>query len=1077
MNDKYGDLIIDDFDAWYEGDAPSFEGDDKQYKDGEDGFIITMNERTYPDLYYWSDVTGMSVDEIIDKYNGKLIWLDPRQYADSGDRTVGWITKDQYLTGRIEKKYKLAQKLHEETGLFEENLKLLKANLPSRPDCDDIHISLGAPWLPTWVIEKFMVWLLRLSFQPTVEIDTHIGKKVIIMRSHVNDVLNYKSYGTVDMSAVKIIEHIINGTSIKAYDQVPKEEGKGTKSVVNNIRTIYLNEKATLIKAKWQEFIRSHDRIEDAAWKAYNENFGYHISRFDGSYLTLKDANPNIKLYPYQKDAIAHGLFKKNMLLAHCVGAGKTWIYDSVVHESIRLGLSKKALIVVPNATLEAASKAYKEIYPQDDILVVHPKKEFKPANRKQTLEDIKSDKYSVIFMAYSSFDMLSMSKDYVLEAQMEHIKELADNERRAQTYKMGSIYQSKVKKAWELYHKLEEEFKETECSCFDKLGIDHMVVDEAHNYKNIYLSCGYDNIVGLNSYGSAKAEKMLDKVDYINEIVGRVTMATGTPITNSLAELYVFQRYLQPTDLKLCNIYHFVDWIATFAEDETNFEVDVDSVNGKFATRFNHFHNLPELMAMLSEIIDFYQAEPDDELLPDFNGYHDVVVKKSKAQADYIANIAKRTEAIRTRQVPRTVDNLLKVTVQGRMAATDIRLVKDDVPQTDEDSKLKACAENMMRFYKSYPDTTQIAFSDIGTPKDTFNLYDELKEELIKRGANADEIAYIHDADSDAKRDKLEKEFNAGKIRILIGSTQKLGTGVNVQNKLIAVHHLDVPWRPADMVQREGRIIRQGNLNDEVFIYRYITEASFDAYTYQLLENKQKFISQFLSGAMTAAHRDETDCSDTVLSYAEVKALAIGNPLIKERVEVSNRLEHARINQRAKRKELAGLHELLDGMPDRIAMAELLVEKCQADIEFYDEHMEHQSKEYRVSFGEELMDMLAKNIMKEHDSLFSEYQGFGVWFPKHMKADEPYVILHNPGGNKYTAHMDFRSTGLGCAMRLEYQLNHLRDRLATFQSNVEDLYKQLHQAQMTIDEGNTYDEEVRILATRLDEIDKELKG
>ena len=867
-NDEFNndDLVIDDFDAWYDGDAPSSGGDDKQYKDGEDGFIITMNERAYPDLYYWSDVTGMSVDEIIDKYNGKLIWLDPRQYADSGDRTVGWITKDQYLTGRIEKKYKLAQKLHEETGLFEENLKLLKANLPSRPDCDDIHISLGAPWLPTWVIEKFMVWLLRLSFQPTVEIDTHIGKKVIIMRSHVNDVLNYKSYGTVDMSAVKIIEHIINGTSIKAYDQVPKEEGKGTKSVVNNIRTIYLNEKATLIKAKWQEFIRSHDRIEDAAWKAYNENFGYHISRFDGSYLTLKDANPNIKLYPYQKDAIAHGLFKKNMLLAHCVGAGKTWIYDSVVHESIRLGLSKKALIVVPNATLEAASKAYKEIYPQDDILVVHPKKEFKPANRKQTLEDIKSDKYSVIFMAYSSFDMLSMSKDYVLEAQMEHIKELADNERRAQTYKMGSIYQSKVKKAWELYHKLEEEFKETECSCFDKLGIDHMVVDEAHNYKNIYLSCGYDNIVGLNSYGSAKAEKMLDKVDYINEIGGRVTMATGTPITNSLAELYVFQRYLQPTDLKLCNIYHFVDWIATFAEDETNFEVDVDSVNGKFATRFNHFHNLPELMAMLSEIIDFYQAEPDDELLPDFNGYQDVVVKKSKAQADYIANIAKRTEAIRTRQVPRTEDNLLKVTVQGRMAATDIRLVKDDVPQTDEDSKLK-------------------------------------------------------------------------------------------------------------------------------------------------------------------------------------------------------------------RKELAGLHELLDGIPDRIAMAELLVEKCQADIEFYDEHMGHQSKEYRVSFGEELMDMLAKNIMKEHDSLFSEYQGFGVWFPKHMKADEPYVILHNPGGNKYPAHMDFRSTGLGCAMRLEYQLNHLRDRLATFQSNVEDLYKQLHQAQMTIDEGNTYDEEVRSLATRLDEIDKELKG
>lgn len=664
-----------------------------------------------------------------------------------------------------------------------------------------------------------------------------------------------------------------------------------------------------------------------------------------------------------------------------------------------------------------------------------------------------------------------------MLEAQKEHIRELVDNERRAKTYKMGSLYQSRVKKAWDVYHELEEEFVETECTCFDKLGIDHIVVDEAHNYKNIYLSCGYDNIVGLNSNGSAKAEKMLHKIDYINDIGGRVIMATGTPITNSLAELYVFQRYLQSTELKLCNIYHFVDWIATFAEDETNFEVDVDSVNGKFATRFNHFHNLPELMGMLSEVIDFYQAEPDDELLPDFNGYQDVVVKKSKAQAEYIANLAKRTEAIRARQVARTEDNLLKVTVQGRMAATDIRLVVEDAPQTKEENKLKVCADNIAKLYMEHPDTTQIAFSDIGTPKDTFNLYDELKSELVSRGINGDEIAYIHDADSDAKREKLEKAFNAGEIRILIGSTQKLGTGVNVQNKLIAVHHLDVPWRPADMVQREGRIIRQGNLNDEVFIYRYITEASFDAYTYQLLENKQKFISQFLSGAMSAAHRDETDCSDTVLSYAEVKALAIGNPLIKERVEVSNRLEHARINQRARRKELGVLHELLDGIPDRILKARELVDRCQEDIDFYEENMEHQSKEYRISFGEELMEQLAKNVMKEHDSLFSEYQGFGVWFPKHMKAEEPYVILHNPGGNKYTAHMDFRSSGLGCAMRLEYQLNHLTDRLATYKANEDDLYKQLHQAQKEIDDGNAYDEEVRSLSVRLAEIDKELKG
>lgn len=1073
---KLDDLLIEDIDLMYDDhDDSGINGENPQYS-GDDGFIITMNNRAHPDLYYWSQVTGFSVEEIIERYNGKLIWLDPEQYKLTGDKTVGWITKDQYLTGRIEKKYKLAKEMNESTGLFEENIKLLRANLPDRPDSDDIHISLGAPWVPTWIIEKFLVWLFGLFYNPKVEIDTQIGKKVVYVYGYVNQVKNYKTYGTKDMAAVKIIEHILNGTSIKAYDQVPKDDGKGTKSVVNTQRTIYLNEKAALIKERWQEFIKIHDKIADAIWKAYNDNFGYHMCRFDGSYLKLSDANPDIILYPYQKDAIAHGLFKRDMLLAHCVGAGKTWIYSSVVHETIRLGLSSKALIVVPNATLEAAAKAYKEIYKDDKVLVVHPKKEFKPDKRKSTIDEIKSDKHQVIFMAYSSFDMLSMSKEYALNKKKEYIQELVAQEKTAKTRRMGNYYNSAIKRAQDSYNKLRDEYKETECTCFDELGIDHIVVDEAHNYKNLSIYTGYDNIVGFNTKGSAKANKLLEKIDYLHSIHGRVIMATGTPITNSMAELYVFQRYLQPTELKLANIYHFTDWIATFAEESTSFEVDVDSVNGKFATRFSSFHNLPELMAILSETIDFYQADPEDENLPDFNGYQDVVVKKNKAQAKYIAHIAERTEAIRTHAVPRTEDNLLKVTVQGRMAATDIRLVDADAVVGDEDNKVKVCAANMAKLYHQYPDTTQIAFSDIGTPKDTFNLYDELKKQLVKIGVKPEDVAFIHDADSDAKRDKLEKQFNNGDVRILVGSTQKLGTGVNVQSKLLAVHHVDVPWRPADMVQREGRIIRQGNLNEEVFIYRYITEASFDAYTYQLLESKQKFISQFLSGALSATHRDETDCSDTVLSYAEVKALAIGNPLIKERVEVSNRLEHAKINQRAKRKELVNLSELIDGMPDRIRKAESLIDRCIFDNEHYENSMEHLTRDYRIEFGEELMKQLAANVMKDHDSLYTEYQGFGVWFPKHMKADEPYVIIHIPSGNRYTVNMDFRSSGLGCAMRIDYLLNHLDERLDKFRDSLEDLNTQLRQAVNDIDQGNPYDEEVERLAERLDEIDRELK-
>lgn len=1079
MKNTYDDLIIEDLDVMYQEDMTTGggESDETPLYSGDDGFILTMNERAYPDLYYWSKVTGLSIDEIIEQYNGRLIWLDPEQYKLAGDRTVGWLTKEQYLTGRIEKKYKLAKDLHEATGLFEENLKLLKANLPDKPDSEDIHVSLGAPWVPAWVIEQFLSWLLGLFYKPQVDIDTNIGKKTVSVYGSVNNVKLYKTYGTKDMSAIKIIEHILNGTSIKAYDQIPKEDGTGYKSVVNTQRTIYLNEKAALIKERWKEFITIHDKVSDAVWKAYNENFGYHMTRFDGSYLRLQDANSDIKLYSYQKDAIARGMFKKDMLLAHCVGAGKTWIYDSVVHESLRLGLSKKALIVVPNATLESAAKAHKDIYPMDEILVIHPTKEFKPANRKKTLETIMSDKYKIIFMAYSSFDMLTMSKEYVLEQQKKRLEELIQLERTSNSRRMDSYYKSQIGIARTRYEKLRDEYKENECSCFDKLGIDHIVVDEAHNYKNISIRCGYDNIVGFNSKGSTKANRMLEKIDYIHNIKGRVIMATGTPITNSLAELYVFQRYLQPTELKLANIYHFTDWISTFAEESTSFEVDVDSVNGKFATRFSGFHNLPELMAILSEVIDFYQANPDDDLLPEFNGYQDVVVKKNRAQTEYIAHIAERTDAIRSRKVNRTEDNLLKVTVEGRMAATDIRLVDETAEMGDEDNKVKVCASNMARIYHQNPGTTQIAFSDIGTPKDSFNLYDELKSQLEKLEVKSEEIAYIHDADSDAKRDRLEKQFNEGTIRILIGSTQKLGTGVNVQSKLLAVHHLDVPWRPADMVQREGRIIRQGNLNEEVFIYRYITEASFDAYTYQLLENKQKFISQFLSGALSAAHRDETDCSDTVLSYAEVKALAIGNPLIKERVEVSNLLEHAKINQRAKRKELANLAELVEGMPDRIREAEDMVDRCIFDNEHYESTKEYISRDNREELGEELMKQLAGNVMKDHDSLFTEYQGFGVLFPKHMKADEPYVIIYIPGGNRYTVNMDFRSTGLGCIMRIDYLLNHLDDRLKKFRSNLDDLKKQLQQALDDIDQGNPYDEEVSNLAKRLNDIDEALKG
>lgn len=1073
--DLWEELDFEELGVIYQ-EEPSYIKEAGGKLNGLDGFIITMNNRAYPDLYYWSELTGMSVDEIIDAYNGKLIWLDPQQYKTNHDRTVGWVTRQQYLMGHVERKYKLALQMNRITGLFEENIKLLQENLPDKPTGEEIHISLSAPWIPTWIIQKFIQWLFGLWCEPVVENDTNIGKKIVYGMPYINDVLNYRTYGTADMSAKRILEHILNGIPLKAYDQIPREDGSGTVSVVNTVKTIYLKEKAALIKERWQEFITSHDVIEEEIWKAYNENFGYHICRFDGSYLQLADANPDITLYPYQKDAIAHGLFVPNLLLAHTVGAGKTWVYSGIVHESLRLGLSHRALIVVPNATLSSAAAAYKELYPNTNMLIVYPRKEFAPDKRKQTLEEIKSGKYDVIFMAYSSFDMLDMTKAYLLKKRKDRIEEL-ERKARVQSYRMGNKYEAAIKALRKEYEKFEKNYEETECSCFDELGIDHIVVDEAHNYKNISLQCSYDNIVGLSTKGSKKSDNMLEKLDYVNEKNGRIVMATGTPITNSLSEIYVFQRYLQAAELKLCNIYHFRDWVASFAEEETSFEIDVDSVNGKFTTRFSKFHNLPELMGMISQVVDFYQADNDDVTLPDFNGYRNVVVKKSKAQSEYIANIAERTEAIRAHTVNRKEDNPLKITVQGRLAATDIRLVEPDAPLTHEENKVMVCAETMSRIYFENPLATQIAFSDIGTPKDAFNLYDALKDELVKRGVKEEEIAFIHDADTETKRNRVEEQFDRGQLRILVGSTQKLGTGVNVQKHLLAVHHLDVPWRPADMVQREGRIIRQGNLNKEVFIYRYITEASFDAYTYQLLENKQKFIAQFFSGAMSAVHREETDCSDTILSYAEVKALAIGNPLIKERVEVSNTLEQTKIKQRARRREIGNLYEVLESIPRRIRETQDRIDACVLDLKYYCLSKRAVSQSKRTEFGEKLLNALFSNISADRESSFGEYQGFEVVLPKFMKADKPYVILRHADEIGHAVHFDFEGTGLGCTMRLDNVLKGLPETIERLKNKLQELHKQERQANADIEQGNQYDAEVEALNKRLLKIDEELKG
>lgn len=1044
----------------------------------EDGFWLTRNRYGYLNLDYWASITGYTVDQVLTLARGKLIWRDPARFELSGgDKYAGWLPKEQFLMGNRIKKLKDAERLNFAAGDFEEEIRLLKENLPDEVSGEDIHVNLGSTWVLSidGFIAGFIGELLEMRIPPEVSYDGYRGRWHIECKSLPTYVLNNFTYGTTDMSAVLIIEHKMNAIPLKAFTQIWRWEKNASDSVLNPAGTLALQEKGRLIDERFQAYCHGDRRNEELLQEAFMNQYGYGLCTFDGSHFTFRDISEKISMFKNQKDAVAHALASPNVLFADKVGSGKTIEFGCSVHELLNMGLVRKALIVVPNATLDAVYRVYTDLFPMDSVLLVRPQKEFSAARRKDTLEKMKTADYQVIFMAYSSFDMIRMTKKYAFAKKDRELRQCRIQMENAPTYQQKRKLETMYNRMQKRIKKYKESFIDSETACFDTLGFDMLVVDEAHNYKNISLEYSGDSIVGLHALGSKKADNMLEKVEYIQKQRGRVIFATGTPITNSLSDLYVLQRYLQPDELKICNIYHFKDWINTFCEEETAFEIDVDSKNWRFATRFSRFHNLTELMCMFSEVCHFYQGSAEEPGLPTFNGYTNVMVKRSEEQKAYIDALAERTEAIRNHEVDRTEDNYLKVTVNGRQAAMDIRLVCRDADVGKVETKIRVCARNMTHMYFEFQDKTQIAFSDMSTPKAGFNIYDELKRELVKQGVRAEHIMFIHDADSEKKRAKAEKDFNEGKIRILIGSTQKLGTGVNVQERLIAVHHVDVPWKPADMIQREGRLLRRGNTCEEVFVFRYITEGSFDAYTYQILENKQKFIAQFLSGSLTAVHRDESDCADTVLTYAEVKALAIGNPLLKKRVELSNELEHARINQRQKKKELINLEELLIRMPEQLEQRRRFIADIQSDIFYYKEYKEPVNREERLSFGEELLLALKGNVMQEKERYFAEYQGFAVMLPKYMEIDKPYVRLKRKGGNQYQVNMNTDKL-LGVCQRLDYLLEHLPQRLNRHNEKLNELMKQQNQARSDIAFGNMYDEKVKRLAEQLKEIDEKLK-
>ncbi len=1046
-----------------------------------DALIICLNTLGRVDIEYISEITGRTYKEVIETLKGS-IYQNPSTWNECFYK--GWETADEYLSGNLKRKWKTAKKSTKKyNGYFDSNVEALEKILPPSIACEDIYVTLGSPWIPPDVIDDFInelfcplsevVWISNYennstSKSPTVKHDEITGTWEIPLKSRFNDskmsTKSESTYGTKRINALHIIEKTLNLRQIKVTDEINK------KRIINNAETALALEKQKRLIKEFQDWIWKDKSRKERLEAIYEEKFGCVKKRnFDGSFLTFPTMSQKIELYPYQKDAVARILFTPNTLLAHEVGSGKTYVMIASGMEMRRMGISKKNLYVVPNNLVGQWKDIFLKMYPQANILCVEPKT-FKPDKRNDILEKIRDEDFDGIIMAYSCFDQIELSKEF----QQNEIKENIDS--------LSEILCNSLKNTSRLYEKRDklrkicEELTRTFYSIddgiyFDELNINTLFVDEAHNYKNLAVETKMPNVMGLSKGGSKKCTLMFEKVQCVqkNNNGRGIVFATGTPITNSVTDAFVMQKYLQNGELALLDLQHFDSWVGMFAEKEDSFEIDVDTSQYRMATRLSKFHNLPELTNLFSLIADFHSMN-DSEELPCFDGYTDALIPKTSAFQHYLDRISDRVEQIRIHLVTRKQDNMLKVTVDGRKAALDLRLCMPNTAFT-YDSKVYRCAENIFDIYmKTYlQKSTQLIFCDISTPKGTFNIYDELSRLLVSMGIPKETIAFVHDAETEKSRSELFRKVRNGNIRILLGSTFKLGLGVNVQDKLVALHHIDVPWRPADMVQREGRILRQGNTNEKVQIFRYITEGSFDAYSWQLLETKQRFISQLLSGSVT--ERSASDIDGTVLDYAEVKALAVGNPLIRKRVETANELEKYISLQRGIILNRERLQSELDAMPALLRDNRKTTDECIADRDFYISNKRQYDKLQRQSIRKRIFDAVQNNAMMSTEKELLKYQGFKIILPANMLKEKPFVILKRTGRH----YVNLGDTEVGTIIRIDNYLEGLTDYIIKLEEAAERFLEKEKSIKAELEKEENYSDKIESLKKELGNIDKKL--
>lgn len=1053
-----------------------------------EALAVSLGEKATIDMDYMMELSGKSENEIFEDLKG-VIFLNPLyEYGNSYEPK--YLMADEYLSGNVREKLRIAKKSAE---LYPEdykvNVEALQKVQPKDLTASEISVRLGATWLPPDDVQEFIFhlletpryaqWNIKVHFSPFTSEWNIEGKSY-----DKGNVRAYNTYGTSRINAYKIIEETLNLKDVRIFDYIEDDEGK-KKAVLNKKETAIAQSKQEMIKQEFQDWIWSDPERRERLCKSYNEKFNSVRPReYDGSHIIFNGMNPEIELREHQKNAVAHILYGGNTLLAHAVGAGKTFEMVAAAQESKRLGLCNKSLFVVPNHLTEQWAAEYLQLYPAANILVA-TKKDFETKNRKKFCGRIATGDYDAVIIGHSQFEKIPMSIERqraILEQQLEEITEgIAELKRnRGENFSVKQLEKSK-KSIKQKLDKLNDQTKKDDVVTFEELGVDRLFVDESHYYKNLYLYTKMRNVGGIAQTEAQKSSDLFMKCRYLDEITGGrgTVFATGTPISNSMVELYTIQRYLQYNTLVKNGLQHFDAWASTFGETITAVELTPEGTGYRAKTRFAKFYNLPELMAMFKEVADIKTADMLNLPVPEAK-YHNIAVKPSEMQKEMVASLAERAEQVRGGGVDSSVDNMLKITNDGRKLALDQRMLNDMLPDF-EGSKINACVDNIYRIWEENADkkSAQLVFCDLSTPKNdgTFSVYNDIRKKLIERGIPESEVKFIHEADTDMKKKELFQKTRKGEVRVLLGSTQKMGAGTNVQDKLIALHDVDCPWRPSDLEQRSGRIVRQGNENPQVDIYRYVTEQTFDAYLYQLVEGKQKFASQIMTSKSPV--RSAEDIDETALSYAEIKMLATGNPYIKEKMDLDIQVQKLKMLKSNFLSEKYGLEDkVIKFYPQQIAYLKSRVEGLTKDVETAKLHpkpIDEQplgmtvsgvSYSEKAEAGQAIIN--ACKSMNSPDAIpLGEYRGFQMelYFDT---VQRNYVVKLK---GETSRDVPLGDDSHGNIVRIDNGIERFEETLADTKNSLENTEKQFETAKQEIEKPFAKEEELRAKTARLDEL------